>query len=80
MGKAHPSLLGHLSSDGTATAGRLPIAIEGHKLIVQRCIVVVVGAIEVSLGRVWDQGEDPLDFLGLAMHENFLPITSVPVT
>jgi hypothetical protein len=40
----------------------------------------VVGAIEVSLGRVWDQGEDPLDFLGLAMHENFLPVTSVPVT
>jgi hypothetical protein len=41
IGKAHPSLLGHHSSDRTTMAGRLPIATKSYRSLVQRCIVEV---------------------------------------
>jgi hypothetical protein len=41
MGEAHPLLLGHNNSDGTAVAGHLPIATEGCRSLQQRHIVVV---------------------------------------
>jgi hypothetical protein len=39
-------LLGHHSSDGTAAAGRLPVAIEGYRPLLQRHIVVVCNPAE----------------------------------
>jgi hypothetical protein len=40
-GEAHPLLLGHHSSDGTAAAGHLPVSTGGYGPLLQKCIVVV---------------------------------------
>jgi hypothetical protein len=41
MGEACPSLLGHISSDGTAAVGHLPVAIEGYGSLVHKRTVVI---------------------------------------
>jgi hypothetical protein len=41
MGEARPSLLGHHSGNGTAAAGRLPVATEGYEPLIQMRFVVV---------------------------------------
>jgi hypothetical protein len=41
MDKVCISLLGHHSSDGTAMADRLPVAIENYRSLVQRRIIVM---------------------------------------
>jgi hypothetical protein len=41
-GEARLLLLGHHSSDRTAVAGRLPVATEGYRPLLQRRIVLVI--------------------------------------
>jgi hypothetical protein len=41
MDKVCISLLGHHSSDGTAMADRLPVAIENYRSLVQRRIILM---------------------------------------
>jgi hypothetical protein len=58
-GEAHPLLLGHHSSDGTAAAGYLPVATEGYRPLLHRYIVVV----SCSSQTTGDMGSHAMDEL-----------------
>jgi hypothetical protein len=63
MGKLCPPLLGRHSSDGTVTAGRLPIATESYGPLVQMPIVVV-SLLENRVGKSSGDRCELIKFVG----------------
>jgi hypothetical protein len=63
MGKLCPPLLGRHSSDGTATAGRLPVATESYGPLVQMPIVVV-SLLENRVGKSSGDRCELIKFVG----------------